>query len=450
MNITLEKVDELNAVVKITVEKPDYEEKVESALKQQRRNAQLKGFRPGMAPMGLIRKMYGKAVLIEELNNIVSKKLSDYITEEKLDILGDPLPQETDIDEFDNMADFTFSFDLGLTPQFEPQFTKKIKIPYYIITPDQKMKDGFIENHRRRHGEFAENEIVGEQSMIRGTAIAVNDANEPAEDGIRAENVSLLLSMVDDETEKNLFLGRKAGETVIFDIRKTLKNDTEIASFLKINKEDVADVAGNFAMDISSISTFEPAALDAEFFRKVYGGDADMTESEFMKKVEEEIAGNLRNESDYRFRIDAIDYAVEKTKFDLPEEFLKRWLLAANKNLTAEQIEKEFDSFRKDMKWQLIRNRLASANEIKVSEEDLMQEAMTITRNQFMQYGLYYATDEQVAGYARELLKKEEEARKLADRVLDTKVTDFIRDNVKLDEKKVSSEQFNKLFEEKK
>ncbi|MFO7575181.1 MAG: trigger factor [Bacteroidales bacterium] len=447
MNITLEKIDELNAVVKVTVEKPDYHEEVESALKKQRRNAQLKGFRPGMAPMGLIRKLYGKAVLLEELNGIVSNKLSDYITTEKLDILGDPLPHEADPDEFDNMTDFTFSFDIGLTPQFEPQFSKKSKIPYYIITPDQKMKDGFIDNHRRRHGEFIENDTVGEQSMIKGTTVSLNEDNEPAEGGIRAENVSLLLSMVDEESEKNLFIGKRVGETVIFDIRKTLKNETEISSFLKIAKDDLDYAVGNFALEIESVSTFEPASLNAEFFKKVYGGEEDMTETQFISKVEEEIAENLRKESDYRFRVDAIDYAVEKTKLDLPEAFLKRWLLTANKDLSEEQIEKEFDSFRKDMKWQLIRNRVASMNELKVSEEDLMQEAMAITRNQFMQYGLYYATDEQISVYARELLKKEEEARRLADRVLDTKVTDFIRENVKLDEKKITSEQFNKLFE---
>ena len=209
MDITLEKIDELNAVVKITVGKPDYEERVESALKKQRRNAQLKGFRPGMAPMGLIRKMYGKAVLIEELNSIISDRLSDYITEEKLDILGDPLPHEIDPDEFDRQNELTFSFDLGLTPQFEPQFTKKNKIPYYIITPDQKMKDGFLENHRRRHGEFVNNESVGDQSRIVGTAVALGDDNEPAEDGIRAENVSLLLSVIDEESEKSHFIGKK-------------------------------------------------------------------------------------------------------------------------------------------------------------------------------------------------------------------------------------------------
>lgn len=447
MDITLEKIDELNAVVKITVGKPDYEERVESALKKQRRNAQLKGFRPGMAPMGLIRKMYGKAVLIEELNSIISDRLSDYITEEKLDILGDPLPHEIDPDEFDRQNELTFSFDLGLTPQFEPQFTKKNKIPYYIITPDQKMKDGFLENHRRRHGEFVNNESVGDQSRIVGTAVALGDDNEPAEDGIRAENVSLLLSVIDEESEKSHFIGKKVGETVIFDIRKTLKNETEIASFLKIKKDDIENVGTNFALEIESISSFEPAVPNADFYRKVFGGEEDMTETEFNSKIEAEIVANLKRESDYRFRHDAIDYAVENTKLDLPEEFLKRWLLTANKELTEDQIEKEFDAFRKDMKWQLIRNKLASVNEIKVSEEDLMQEAMAVTRNQFMQYGLYYATDEQIAVYAREILKKEDEARRLADRVLDTKVTDFIRENVKPDEKKVTTEEFNKLFE---
>jgi trigger factor len=201
MNVTREHIDELNAVVKISVEKADYEQKVEDVLKQQRRNAQIKGFRPGMAPMGLIRKLYGKAVLLEELNKLVSKRLSDYIAEEKLDILGDPLPHETNASDFDEKTDFSFSFDLGLTPGFEPVFQKKHKIPYYVITPDDKMKEGFIDNHRRRHGKFAENEISTDQSVIKGNVKALDENMEPLPEGISVEDASLLLSMVDDESE---------------------------------------------------------------------------------------------------------------------------------------------------------------------------------------------------------------------------------------------------------
>jgi trigger factor len=195
-----------------------------------------------------------------------------------------------------------------------------------------------------------------------------------------------------------------------------------------------------------SIRTFEPAPLDSDFFSKVYGIE-NMSETDFHNKIEEEIAASLRRESDYRFQIDAVDFAVSRTVFDLPEDFLKRWLLSVNEKLTVEQLEKEFDGFRKDMKWQLIRNKIAKSNDLKVSEEDLLKEAMSVTRNQFMQYGLYYATDEQIEGYAREMIRKEDEARRLADRILDTKVVGWIRENVKLDEKKISSEEFNKLFE---
>ena len=447
MNITRENIDDLNAVVKISVEKADYEKKVEDVLKQQRRQAQIKGFRPGMAPMGLIKKLYGKAVLFEELNKLVSQRLSDYITEEKLEILGDPMPHEADANDFDEISDFTFSFDLGLSPQFEISFTKKNMVPYYIVTPDEKMKEGFIDNHRRRHGQFVENDTTTDQSMVKGNVTALGDDMEPVQDGISVEDASLLLSVISDPDEKNLFMGKSVGDNIIFNLRKTMNNETEIASFLRMKKEETENLDGNFNMQITSVRTFEPAELNAEFFGRVYGGEQEMTEEEFRKRIEEEIAENLKNESDYRFRIDAVNFAVEKMEFGLPEEFLKKWLLSVNNNLTTDQLEKEFDGFRKDMKWQLIRNKIARENEIKVSEEDLMAEAMSVTRSQFMQYGLYYATDDQIAGYASELLKKEEEARKLADRILDSKVVDWIRENIKLEEKKVTSEEFNKLFE---
>ncbi|MBM3420611.1 MAG: trigger factor family protein, partial [Bacteroidetes bacterium] len=194
MNIALEKTDSLNAVVSITVEKSDYEQKVEEALRKQRRNAQIRGFRPGMAPMGMIKKLYGKAILFEELNHIVSHKLMDYIKEEKLDILGDPLPRETGIDDLIGKDTFTFSFDLGLSPEFDPVFTKKHKIPYYVITPDDKMREGFLENHRRRHGEFRVDETVEPESMIRGTVLALGETMEPAENGIHVHDASLLIS----------------------------------------------------------------------------------------------------------------------------------------------------------------------------------------------------------------------------------------------------------------
>jgi trigger factor len=309
------------------------------------------------------------------------------------------------------------------------------------------MKEGFIENHRRKHGEFVKNDTASDKSVVKGILAELNDAMEPVDDGIYIDDASVLLSVIADENEKSLFIGKSAGDEVIFNIRAALPNDTEIASLLRMKKDDVRDVKGNFSFTISEINTFEPAKLDAEFFGKVFMSETEMTESDFYKKIDEEIAQSLSKESDHRFRIDAIEHTVEKSGIELPEEFLKRWLLNVNKELTADQLDKEFDGFKKDMKWQLIRNKIARGNEIKVSEEDLMGEAMAVTRAQFMQYGLYYVTDEQISGYAAEILKKEDEARRLADRVLDTKVVDWIKENVKVDEKKVSSEDFNKLYE---
>jgi trigger factor len=449
MNITRENIDDLNAVLKIEISKPDYEEKVETVLKDYRKKANIKGFRPGMVPIGLVKKMYGRAVQIDEINKIVTENIQKYLVDEKLEILGDPIPKSDEQDkiDFDTQENFTFSFEIGLSPEIDLKLTKKNKVNQYEIIIDDKMKNDYRDNYTRRFGELNKVDISEEKDVIKGKIEAIDKDGNLVAEGISVEETSLGIDIIKDKKIKKLFIGKSLNDTVDFDIKKAYPNDTEIAGILHKKKEEVAEIGGNFRFTIKDISRFHPAEVGKDLFDKIYGVGVVNSEEEFMKKIEEEITLNLKRESDFKLMMDVKNQAIEKTDFKLPEEFLKRWLLRVNENTTGEQIEKEFDSFRKDLKWQLIRNKVARDNEVKISEEELQKEAENITRYQFQQYGLFYATDDQISNYAKETLKREEDAKRIADKILEEKVIMVMKELVKLENKSVTVEEFNKLFE---
>jgi trigger factor len=449
MNITKENIDDLNAVLKIKIEKNDYEDKVETVLKDYRKKATIKGFRPGMVPIGLIKKMYGKAVQLDEINKILTENIQKYITDEKLEILGDPLPKvdEQDKIDFDTQQDFTFSFELGLTPVFELKLSKKNKINQYNIIVDEKMRSQYLENYTRRYGGLKKAEQIEERDVVKGRIEAIDENGNVIPEGPSVEETSLGIDIIKDGKIKKEFIGKNIHDTIDFDLKKAFPNDTEIAGILHKKKEEVADLGANYRFTVNEISRFYPAELGKELFDKIFGEGVINSEEEFMKKIEEEIVANLKRESDFKLMMDIKNMTMEKTDFQLPEEFLKKWLLRVNEKSTAEQIEKEFDSFSKDLKWQLIRNKVARDNEVKISEEELQKEAENITRYQFQQYGLFYTTDEQIANYAKETLKRDEDAKRIADKILDEKVILLIKELVKLEDKSVTTEEFNKLFE---
>jgi len=449
MNITRENIDELNAVIKVKIDKADYEEKVETVLKDYRKKATVKGFRPGMVPIGLIKKMYGRAVQIDEINKVVTDNIQKYITGEKLEILGDPLPKvdEQEMIDFDTQEDFTFSFELGLSPEVDLKLSKKNKLNQYEITIDEKMKNDYLENYTRRYGELKKAEETEEKDVIKGKIEAIDADGNIIPEGPVVEEASLGIDIIKDKKIKKEFIGKKIGTSIDFDIKKAYPNDTEIAGILRIKKEEVEKAGENYRFTINDISRFYPAELGKELYDRIYGEGVVTTDEEFMKRIEEEIASNLRRESEFKLGIDLKALAMEKTDIQLPEEFLKRWLLRVNEKTNEEQIDKEFDSFRKDLKWQLIRNKVARDNEVKITEEELQKEAENITRYQFQQYGLFYATDEQISFYAKETLKKEDEAKRIADRILEEKVIVIMKDMVKLENKDITVEDFNKLFE---
>ncbi len=449
MNITKENIDDLNAVLKVKIEKADYTEKVETVLKDYRKKATIKGFRPGMVPIGLIKKMYGRAVEIDEINKIVTDNVQKYLTDEKLEILGDPLPKtdEQDKIDFDNQEDFTFTFEIGLTPEIDVKLSKKNKVNQYEIIVDEKMRSEYLENYTRRYGELKKADQTEEKDVVKGKIEAIDNNGNVLPEGPAVAETSLGIDIIKDTKIKESFIGKSINDSIDFDLKKAYPNDTEIAGILHKKKEEVAELVSDYRFTISEISRFFPAEKGQELFNRIYGEGVVNSEEEFMKRIEDEIAMNLKRESDFKLMMDIKNIAMEKTEFQLPEEFLKKWLLRVNEKATEEQIEKEFDSFRKDLKWQLIRNKIARDNEVKISEEELQKEAENITRYQFQQYGLFYATDEQIANYAKETLKRDEDAKRIADKILEEKVIIIMKELVKLENKSVTIEEFNKLFE---
>ena len=449
MDITRENIDDLNAVLIINVVKADFENKVENVLKDYRKKANIKGFRPGMVPMGLIKKMYGNAVKIDEINRIVSENIHKYLTDEKIEILGDPLPK-TDENEninFETQDEFTFSFELGLAPAVDLKISKKNKVSAYEIIIDEKMKNDYVGNYTKRFGEFRKVDVSEEKDILKGRIEAIDDKGNLIPDGHVIDDSTLAIDIIKDDEIKKAFTGKNENDTIDFDLKKAFPNDNEIAGLLKMKKEEVKDMDGNFKFTISEITRFNPAEIGSELFNRIYGEGVINSEEEFMKKVEEEISASLQRESDYKLMQDIKKQAIEKTDLRLPEDFLKRWLLKVNEKTTGEQIEKEFGSFRHDLTWQLIRNKVAKDNEVKITEEELQKEAEIITRYQFQQYGLFYATDEQISNYAKETLKREDDAKRIADKILEDKVIGQLKELVKIETKNVTADEFNKLLE---
>jgi len=452
MNITKENIDDLNAILKINVVKQDYDEKVNLVLKDYRKKANIPGFRPGKVPFGLISKMYRKPVMLDEVNKLISESISKYIVDEDIKLLGDPMPskeQDSKMD-FDTDEEFEFKFDIGLQPEFEVKLSKRDKIKYYSIKVDADLIDKYQQSYAQRFGAFKPVEEIVEKEMIVGTVVQIDEEGKVVEDGISAEDSRISIEMIKDDEIKNSFFGLKPDDSVSFDIKKAFPANTEIAAILKIKTEEVETIKPNFKFTIKEITKFEQAEINQELFDKVYGKDNVKSVEEFRNKITDEIKVNLDKESEYKFLIDVKEILTEKVKCALPVEFLKRWLKEVNKEkMDDEQFENEFPKFEIDIKWQLIKNKLIKENEINVSEDEVKNEAGNFARMQFLQYGITNIPDEHLEKYVSDILNKEEEKSRLYEKLYEEKVLKFIKENIKLDKKEVTSEEFNKLFEKK-
>lgn len=447
MNISRKDIDEVNAVLSLKIVPEDYESRVEEIIKDYKNKVKLDGFRPGKVPIGLVRKMYRKPVLVEEVNKLISELLSKYFVDEKLRILGDPLPSEEGNDpiDWDNQTEFDFSFDIALAPEFKIELTKNNKVPYYTIKIDKKLRDAYIENYTRRFGAYK-----GVEKIETGDELLKASVRELSENGIIADDTSLSLSVIKDEEIKKKFIGQIKGSKLLIDLKKAWPNDTELASILKTDKEKLKDTGDEFEIEINDIERFVDSDINQEFFDKAFGKDTIKTEEEFMGRIDAEIAENLQKESEARFAVDAREMLIKKLKLKLPEEFLNKWLVKANEGkFSKEEIDKDFSLFRNDLEWQLIREEIVKDQDLKVSEEDILNYAKEVTMMQFVQYGLTNVPDDQLEHYAKEMLEKKEEKQKLSDKLYEDKVMAYIKSVVKLDEKKITTDDFNKLYEKK-
>jgi len=451
MNIHRNEIDELNSVLKIVIEKTDYEERVEKILRDYRRKARIDGFRPGKVPFGLISKMYRRPVLVEEVNNILNEALTKYIVDEKLNILGEPLPGEANRKEidWDNDTSFEFVVDIALAPDFDVQVTSKDKFTYYQIKVDDKIRNEYIERDASRLGSYKEVDASDEKSVIKADLFQFDDNGSMIEEGIRVEDGNITIEHIKDEKIRKRFTGMKPGDELTINLKKVFPDNTGIAELLKIKNEEADLINGEFKIIVKSISSFEKAEINQEFYDKVFGKDVVKTEDEFNARMNDIIQSELNRDSEYKLRLDIREYFIVRFKKNLPEDFLKRWLFEVNKKkYSREQIEKDFEHFLEDLKWQLIKDKIGTGNNLKVTDEELLEYAKGFTRMQFSQYyGISDFPDDHLTNYARELLKKDEERRKLAERKFEEKTIEFIKKTAKLDHKEISFEKFNKLLE---
>lgn len=450
MNVSHQNTDNLNAVISIEISKADYQDKVDKSLRAYGQKANIPGFRKGKVPFSILTKMFGKSVRVEEINRLVSEALYNYIRDNKLNILGEPMTAEDMTVDLDAQDDFTFRFDVALAPELDVKVDKSIKVPYYTITVDDDMVKRQDESFRARFGkQVSVDESTDEKDLIKGSMVELSSDGTPLEGGITVESTIVSPNYFRSDDEKAKFAGVKKGDKVVFNPSKSCNASVaELASMLNIDKEKAANVTSDFEMTVTDITHLQPAELDQEFFDSVFGKDTVKTEEEYLAKIREMIAHQLVPESDYRFSLDS-RAAIEKAvgDFELPDAFLKRWLLATDKERKAETIDDDYSRMVPDLKWQLIKEQIVKQFDIHVDDNDLKAMAKRVAASQFAQYGMTGVPDDVLERYGNEMLSNKDTRSRLINQATEMKIQTAIKESVTLNHKEVSMEKFQKLFE---
>jgi trigger factor len=451
MDVTFQNIDAVSGLLTIKLEKADYQNQVDKSLKTYRQKVHMNGFRQGMVPLGLVKKMYGAAVKSEEINKIVSHKIYDYIKENNLKTLGEPLPDEEKQQpvDFENMDDFEFFFDIALSPEFKAEISKKDKLNYYTIEVSDKMLDDQINMYRNRLGEHKTVDSYADKDMLKGTLVELGENGEPKEGGILVEDAVMMPDYMKADDQKKLFAEAKVGTTIVFNPSKAYEgNDAEIASLLKVKKEEVADMKSDFSYAIKEITRFFPGDIDQKLFDSVYGKDAVKSEEEFRGKVKEDIARQLTPNSDYKLLLDVKALCEKKIgKLEFPDKLLKKIMLLNNKDKDEKFVDDNYDNSIKALLWQLVKEQLVEANGVKVENEDITKMCENAARAQFAQYGMPNVPDDLLKNYVGEMMKKKDTVNEMVDRAVDEKLIAVFKEQLTLTDKTVSSEEFNKLLE---
>ena len=438
MNITRENIDELNAVVKVDIEKDDYKEKVEKILSDYRKSANIPGFRKGHVPMTMVKKQYGKAVLVDEVNKLLQDALNKYLTEEKLDVLGNPLPKPQDDLDWNSDA-FSFEFELGLAPEFEVKLKGKKAITHYDIVADDKMLDKQVEQIRKQYGKIVSQDTVTKDAEITGVF-------ENEEKGIN-NSATITLDKFKGKTTEKQFIGAKVGDVITLRTKKLFNDEHDLMTFLKVSHDEAhgLDIDVNFT--VNEINTRELADLDQELFDKLFGKDQVTTVTELKQKIKEDSEKQFKQQGDQKLLNDVTEYLVDSTKFDLPASFLQKWMqTSGEEEMDADQAKEEYEKSEKSMRYQLIEGKLIEENDLQVKFEELKEHAMEMIKAQMAQFGQMNPSDEELEGIDARILSNKEEVKRISEQLMSTKLLNLYKAEANLKTKKITYDDFVKEF----
>ncbi len=438
MKVTKHQIDDLNLTVDFSIDKTDWEEPRKKKLNEFRRTAELKGFRRGMAPMSLIEKIHGGQALAETINAIVSDGLDEFIKKNNLSILGEPLPSENEPkNDWDNPDKFKFTFDIAIAPEVNLTLGQDDKIPYYTVEISEKAVEDYRNGLLRQYGQLETGEAAAEDDFI----IVDFEAGET-----KVEGAYVALRSITDKEIKESFIGLKKDDVKDVDITKTFTNETDRAAMFKVKKEELDTLPVLWKMTVKEVKTFVNAPATKETFDRIFGEGVCEDDAQFNEKVKERLAAEYSQESEYRFMVDAKEYLIEKAAVALPDEFMKRWIVVANDGkFTKEDVEKEYDLFAKDFRWNIIRTKIMKDQNLKISKDDIMKQAKEFAAYQFAMYGMNNVPDEHLSKYAEQILGDRQQADRIVDRVEDNLVLGYLKGAVTLERKNVSLEQMREL-----
>ena len=452
MKISFENPDKINGLLTLVVEEEDYKNDVEKTLKDYRKKANVPGFRPGQAPMGMIKRQFGPSVKMEAINKLVGQQIYKYVQDNNIQMLGEPLPSEKQEPvDIEKDSPYTFMFDIAVAPEFKVALSGRDKVDYYNITVDDKILDQQVEMYASRSGSYEKAEVYQENDMLKGDLRELDENGNTKEGGITVEAAVMMPSYIKVEEQKNLFNDAKVGDIITFNPKKAYPdNDTEVAQLLKIERDSVKDLESEFSYQITEIQRFKKHEVNEELFKLALGEDTDVKdEAAFRAKIAEGLQAQLVGDSDYKFLLDVRAHCEKKVgKLEFPDALLKRIMLANNKDKGEDFVEKNYEESLKELTWHLIKEQLIKAQDIKINDEDVKETAKEAARAQFAQYGMANIPEEYVENYANEILKKGNSTEALVDRAIDRKLATTLKTVVKLNEKEISVEDFNKMMQE--
>lgn len=450
MKVTFENPDKVNGLMTLTVEEADFAGKVEKQLKDYRKRANVPGFRPGQVPMSLVRRQYGDAVKVDVINNILGEEIYKYVRDNKVQMLGEPVPSEKQAPvDFEKGAPYTFVFDIAVAPEFKIELNGDDKVDFYNITVDDKIIDQQVEMYASRSGHYDKVKEYQPNDMLKGDMRELDGDGNTKEGGVAVEGAIMMPEYIKVEDQKALFKDVKLGDVITFNPRKAYPEGTaEIQGMLKVTRDEAEKITADFSYQITEISRFVKAGVDKALFDQVYGEGNIADEKAFRERIAQDLKAQFATDSDFRFITDLRKHCEEKVgKLSFPDAILKRIMLKGNKDKGEDFVEKNYDSSIRELTWHLIKEQLVAANDIKIDDADIKEAAKEAARAQFAQYGMNNVPDEYLENYAADMLKKKEYVDNLVDRSIDRKLTDVLKKVVKLNEKDITLDEFNKLFQ---